>query len=274
MMKIAISNLAWSIAEDTSVAQILQALEIKGVEIAPTKIWKNPLQTSPDEINAYKTFWQRQGIQIVAMQSLLFGRPDLTLFREPEKRRETFDYLSSLIKLGNQLGAEILVFGSPKNRQRGSLTFSEAEAISLSFFSELGKVAKDYDVKFCLEPNPQVYECDFITNAQQGYELVTKINHQGLGLHLDAAGMTLSNEDIKLMLEKTIDKLCHFHISEINLEIITEGDVNHQLFGKSLARLNYSGWKSIEMRAKNTVDDLVNITKALEIAIKYYSNFS
>jgi sugar phosphate isomerase/epimerase len=161
-MKIAISNIAWQVEEEELMAQIMQELNIKGVEIAPTKIWDSPLLAPDEQIQSYQNFWQSRGIQIVAMQALLYGRPDLTIFQDAQKRKETFEYLSGMVELGSKLDARVLVFGSPKNRSIGNLEFQEAEEIALSFFYNLGEVAARHGVMFCIEPNPTVYNCDFI----------------------------------------------------------------------------------------------------------------
>ncbi len=269
-MKIAISNIAWQIDEEEAIAKIMQDLDIKGVEIAPTKIWKSPITATDDEIRSYKNFWQSWGIEIVSMQALLYGQPDLKIFQDAETRKETFKYLSSMIRLGSQLGVSVLVFGSPKNRRIDKLDLQKAEEIALSFFSDLGDVAAKHGVMFCIEPNPTAYNCDFVTNSSQGLELVTKTNSKGFGLHLDAAGMTLSQEEIEPALKESFNRLCHFHISEPNLMPVGEGRVDHKTFANTLRSLNYQGWTSIEMRAQSPKSNRLNIIKALETAIKYY----
>jgi D-psicose/D-tagatose/L-ribulose 3-epimerase len=269
-MKIAISNIAWQIEEEVEVARIMQSFGIKYVEIAPTKIWQYPLEATDAEIDAYKSFWQSRDIQIVALQALLFGRTDLTIFENKEKRQETFNYLSETIRLASKLGAKILVLGAPKNRKVGNLNKKEVEEIAIPFFHDLGEIACSYKTTLCIEPNPSIYGCDFITNSQQGLELVDRTNSNGFKLHLDAAGMTLSEEEIEPAIALSFPHLCHFHISEPDLNPIGEGGVTHQLFGKTLASLNYQGCVSIEMKAQNYDANILNVTKALEIAINYY----
>ena len=269
-MKIAISNIAWQVEEEKAIAKIMQELDIKGVEIAPTKIWKSPITAADAEIESYKNFWQCRGIQIVAMQALLYGRSDLTLFQDAEKRRETFEYLSGMIQLGSKLGAHVLVFGSPKNRRIDNLELQEAEEIAQSFFYDLGEVATQHGLMFCIEPNPPAYNCNFITNSSQGLELVTKTNSKGFGLHLDAAGMTLSEEAIAPALQQCFPRLCHFHISELYLGQVGDGQVDHQIFANTLKSLNYKGWTSIEMRAQSPESNRLHIIQALETAIKNY----
>ena len=269
-MKIAISNIAWQVEEEEAIAEIMQELDIKGVEIAPTKIWKSPLTAADGEIESYRNFWQSREIQIVAMQALLYGRPDLTIFQDAQKRRETFEYISGMIQLGSKLGARVLVFGSPKNRRIDDLKLEEAGEIALSFFYDLGEVAAKHGVMFCIEPNPTAYNCNFITNSSQGLELVTKTNSEGFGLHLDAAGMTLSEEAIEPALKQSFSRLCHFHISEPYLGQVGDGKVDHQTFANTLRSLNYENWTSIEMRAQSPESNRLHIIQALETATKYY----
>jgi D-psicose/D-tagatose/L-ribulose 3-epimerase len=269
-MKLAISNIAWSPEEDEDVCSIMLAHGISGMEFAPTKIWPNPLQASDSEIIAYKRFWADHNIEIPSMQALLYGRPDLTIFQIPEKRRETVTYLGKIIRMAGLLGASVLVFGSPKNRLTGNMPEGDIESIAVEFFRELGCIAQQHETVFCIEPNPTAYGCDFVNTSSQGLALVAKVDHPGFGLHLDAAGMTMSGEDIEAALRQTAGRVCHFHISEPNLDTIGSGGVDHSLFSRTLADTGYRNWYSIEMRPPNPPDNLPGITKALQNVRNYY----
>lgn len=109
-----------------------------------------------------------------------------------------------------------------------------------------------------------------MTNSQQGLELVTRVNSKGFGLHLDSAGMTLSEENIEVALTNAIDKLCHFHISEPYLGQVGDNLVNHPIFAKTLRSLNYQHWVSIEMKTQHPTDNISAVTKALKSAIAVY----
>ncbi len=269
-MKIAISNIAWQSHEEKAIAYFMQQLGIEGVEIAPTKIWPSPLAASDAEIAAYKQFWLSHNIQIVAMQALLFGKPDLTIFSDAQKRQETIDYLAGIIQIGAKLGAKVLVFGSPKNRHVKDLPVAEVAEIAGEFFDRIGTMANQVGVQFCIEPNPTAYDCDFINTSSQGLDLVKSVSNPGFGLHLDAAGMTLSQENIEIAIEHTTAHLCHFHISEPYLEPIGTGGVEHDRFAAALRRSNYSDWTSIEMKAQHADNNLVVVENALKMALKVY----
>lgn len=269
-MKLAISNIAWSATEEDTVAGVMQAMKITGVEIAPTKIWPSPLAAGDAEIRDYREFWGSRGIQIVAMQALLFGRSDLTIFEQEQKRRETFAHLSGMIGLGAKLGAKVLVFGSPKNRKVGDLDQAEIERIAVPFFHGLGELALECGVTFCIEPNPTAYDADFITTSAQGLDLVRKVDSQGFGLHLDAAGMTLSQEPIESAVATSLPSLRHFHISDPYLEEIGTGGVRHDLFAKVLAAGHYKNWVSIEMKAQSSDSCLESVERVLRKALDHY----
>jgi sugar phosphate isomerase/epimerase len=249
-MKLAISNLAWDNAHDAAVAALMQSHGLAGVEIAPTKVWDEPLDASDSEIESYVEFWTGFGIQIVALQSLLFNKPDLQLFLSDDSRSEMRSYLEGIIELASKLGAQILVFGSPKNRTRGDIDSATAEKIAIPFFRTIGDYARDCGVTFCIEPNPVQYGCDWITTSAEGSHLVDSVGSQGFGLHLDAAAMTLSTEDPATAIPRAINALRHFHISEPNLKPVGSSPSpgsDHSRFAKSLKATGYNGWMSIEM---------------------------
>ena len=120
-MKISISNLAWDPAFDGQVAELLRKYHILGIDLAPTKIWSNPASVSRVDILKYRQFWAAKGISIVGIQSLLFGHPEMEIFKDTSSRNDTLEYLRNISRLSRQLGAHVLVFGSPKNRLVGTL---------------------------------------------------------------------------------------------------------------------------------------------------------
>lgn len=269
-MKLAISNIAWAKAFEPAVADLLQQIGLKGVEVAPTKIWDKPLDTTKREIATYRGFWENRGIRIVSMQALLFGRNDLTIFGSASTREATLSYLSGMVRLAGELGAEALVFGSPKNRQVGSLSPMEIEEIAIPFFRTLGEIAIESNTVLCIEPNPPEYGCDFVTNSTQAVALATRVESSGFRVHLDSGAMTMAGEDIESAIANALPLLCHFHVSEPNLMQIGSGGTDHCKFGRVLADLNYKRWISIEMRPPDT-NCMHAVHEALRHALTSYS---
>lgn len=269
-MNLSISNIAWDLAEDNAMADLLTSLGVSNIEVAPTKIWPLPLTVTQEEIVKYRNFWDSHGVRIVALQSLLFGKPNLELFRSKEVRDQTIDYLMGMIELAGHVGARILVFGSPKNRLAGHCRASEVMDIALEFFSILAKVSQKYDVCLCIEPNPPHYGCDFIRNTSEGIEIVKLVNHPNFRLHLDAGAMILNNEPFEKAIEESFPWLAHFHMSEPNLCPPGKEAVAHARIAQTLRKLGYNRYISIEMLNREKQSNLLIAKTALEFAMNTY----
>lgn len=247
-MKLVVSNIAWPASADAEVADVLAAEGVAGVEVAPTKVWPNPAEATDVELDACRAFWEGRGLPVVSAQSLLFGRPELTLFDDAANRARTLDYLTAVVRACARLGAGPLVFGSPKNRRRGALPSADAFAVAVEFFGRLADIAAREGAVVALEANPPEYGADFVTRAPEALELVRVVNRPGLRLHLDAACMTLAGDDPAVIAAGRAE-LCHFHASEPMLAPLGAGStVPHAALAGHLRAAGYAGYVSVEMR--------------------------
>lgn len=271
-MKLAVSNIAWTAEEEVAVAEKLQELGVQYVEIAPTKQWETPTTPTPEDVQKYKDFWNSYGIEVVAFQSMLFNQPDLKIFETAENRKETLEYLKQYIDLAHSMGVQRMVFGSPKNRQKGDLDAAAATAIATDFFNELGDHAQQKDVIFCIEPNAKDYACDFVTTAQAGIDLVKRVGNPGFGLHLDAACMALAGDDLAASITAAGSLMKHFHISSPMLGLVEDReDVDHRAAAKALHDTKYQGFVSIEMRPGDAGSNLERVESAVRFTQSVYN---
>ena len=271
-MNIAISNLAWNLDEREQVAEILADLSIRGVEVAPTKIWPDPTAVNPRALHDYRAWWNDRGLEIVATQSLLFGRPDLMLFGDAEARQRTRAFLEEMVRVSAELGAGVIVFGSPHNRVAGAMDGEEARRIAADLFGELGEVAVRRGARVCLEANPPEYGCDFIQTTQQAVDFVRHVDHPGFRLHVDTSTMTINRERIEESLGSGIDLTAHLHISEPYLTPVpSDGATDHQRIARTLRDLGYDHWVSIEMLAGAGVSNVETVRAALAYVAATYT---
>ncbi len=269
-MRVAISNIAWPIEDDSAVANMLARQGVQAIEVAPTKIWPAPLEASGADVKKYRQEWGRRGIRIVAAQALLFGKPELTVFDDDPTRRRTLDYLDFIIGLCADLGAESLVFGSPKNRRIEGLAADVVERIAVDFFGRLGEKAASRGTAIVMEANPSEYGADFLTRACEAVSLVRKVNHPGFRLHLDSACMTLSGDAVDEVVGEGAPWLHHFHVSEPQLAAIGTGGVEHEKFARALNTAAYDRWCSVEMRMVEPFT-IGGLEAAIKVANKTYT---
>ncbi|MEP6496042.1 MAG: sugar phosphate isomerase/epimerase family protein [bacterium] len=270
--RLAISNIAWEPGENDAVRALLSREGVAGVEIAPTKWRDDPFDARPSEVAAYRASWEDRGLRVVSLQALLFGQPDLQLFDTVARRADMTDFLRRVIDFGAALGAHALVFGSPKNRLRGSLAVERAIDIATVFFREVGEHAHDQRLAVCIEANPPAYGCDFITTTAEAVNLCRLIDHPGIRVNGDLGGMTLSGEDPIRSLAAAAPFLSHFHASEPNLAELG-ASADHDTAERGLTAIGYDGWVSIEMRAAGASagGNLQAIERAVRLARRAYS---
>lgn len=270
-MELAVSSIGWHPEEEADIARKLQAFGVKNVELAPTKIWEDPTTATAEQIEQVVKWWSSYDIAVVAFQSMLFSRPDLKLFESEENRNECLQYLKDFVVLAGHMGVKRMVFGSPKNRQRGAMSYDEAFGIAKEFFTEIAQTAQENDVVFCIEPNAPQYNCDFVTTASEGQELVRAVNHSGFGLHLDTACMTLAGDNVSQSILDNSDTLQHFHISSPMLEQVEDrSDIDHAAAARALGDIGYSKIISIEMRPGDKGENVNRIEKAVQFARSIY----
>ncbi|MDD2891808.1 MAG: sugar phosphate isomerase/epimerase [Candidatus Gracilibacteria bacterium] len=260
-MKLAISNIAWDKQDNEQVYQLMQKYGFTGLEIAPTKIFDNFLNANQQEKKDFLDNLDKYNIKPIAMQSLLFGKPELKLF-DKEGNGQLFDYLVNLIDFGSDLGIKSLIFGSPKNRIYEGILKEEAMDIATDFFRKIGDYANKKGVYICIEPNPEIYGGNFMCNTRETLDFVKGINNPGIKLHLDLGTIIANNEDL-IIINEVKNNITHFHISEPYLEVIADRK-EHRKVVKLLQ--GYDGYCSIEMKGTS----IENIEKALILVSNIY----
>ncbi|MDQ0890931.1 D-psicose/D-tagatose/L-ribulose 3-epimerase [Paenibacillus sp. V4I9] len=265
-MKLAISNIAWDTKENNKIVNILKDFGVKGVEVAPTKVCPEPENANSTLIVEFQQYWQSNNLELVAMQSLLFGKPHLSIFGD--KQVETLDYLQTIIEMASALSTKALVFGSPKNRIVGTMDSRKARANAIEFFYALGDKAAQKGLYFCIEANPIAYGCDFLTETLEALKFVQEVNHPGMKLQIDTGTMFINKEEPRDILERCLPYIGHFHISEPHLNLV--GNHDHTFIADCLKDLNYEGWVSIEMKNNALESDTIAVKAALEFVTKTY----
>ena len=167
------------------------------------------------------------------------------------------------------MGSGVLVFGSPRNRRRGSLAADRAAEIAIPFFRALGDLARDHGVAVGLEANPVEYGCDFLTRHAEVQAFVERLGHPAIVHHVDLGGVALAGEDPVGVIEAAVP-LRHLHASTPHL---APPDPNSPLLGAAvdtLARTGYDGWISIEMRrqAVDPVGAVLDAVRAIQAAFR------
>jgi D-psicose/D-tagatose/L-ribulose 3-epimerase len=269
-MRISISNIAWDVKEDQEVAALLNRYGIDAIDIAHSKYFPEPQLANSTDFARVRNWWKEHGVEITGMQALLFGTSGLNLFASTEVQAAMLNHLDNVCQVAAGIGAEKLVFGSPKNRDRLSYTDQQAEDIALDFFYRLGQIAKSHAVVICLEPNPVCYGCNFITGTDHAAGIVQKLAHPSIRLHLDTGSLTINGESPEQIVEQYADLIGHVHASEPNLATLGDGTTDHGRIAALLSAALPNQVVCIEMLASTNEPHLVSIERALQVASQHY----
>lgn len=273
MMKLAVSNIGWQRHEDDAIFDLLGKYGFSGLEVAPTRLWDDPFQVDGKSIEIFCHDLAHRNIEIVSLQALHFGHPELTVFQGKNSRQKMLEHTKRCIVLAEKLEAKALVFGSPRNRRIDDMDRDQAETIAMDFFGELADFAHGHGTVLCIEPNPEAYGADFITETQQAVRLVEKINHPGFKVNIDTGTIIMNDEDIERTLATALPAAGHFHISNPMLIRLTDGDEYERYHNKISATLKssgYEGWLSIEMKPGQGISNADTVEKAMRFVRKAY----
>lgn len=255
-MKLAISNMAWKHGQEEKAYQLMQKYGFKGLEIVPTKVIAENPYDKLEKIVAWKEKLQNQyGFEIVSMQSIWYGRKE-KLFGNGKEREKLISYTYKAIDFAGKLKCGNLVLGSPRNR---NMPYGCKEEEVLPFFELIADYADTRETVVSIEPNPPIYNTNFINTTQEAFALVDRINSSGFQVNLDF-GTIIENQENIADFRRNIQRINHVHISEPMLKPIRQRKEHVELI-HLLKQEGYRGYISIEMQETEDMELLENIMK-------------
>lgn len=269
-MRISISSLAWDPLEDGEVAGMLNERSIDAIDLVPSKYFPLFPSAGPDEIARIRDWWARRGIEIIGMQSLLYGTSGLNVFGDESSRDSLLAHLVKVFRIAHGLGASRLVFGSPKNRDRTGLDDERTMSLAVEFFRRAGDAAAEHDAILCLEPNPPRYGANFMIDSFETHRVVEAVGHNHIRMQLDSGAMAINGEDPEFVVPECADVAGHVHASEPDLVALGSGSGIHDKYAKALKAYMGGSIVSIEMLPAKEGDRLSAIRGALDFALAKY----
>jgi len=269
-MRVSISNIAWDVVDDEKVCRILKRYRVDAIDVAPGKYFTDFVSATPDQINKVRGWWAERGIEIIGMQSLLFGTQGLNLFSSPEVQQRMLDHLSEVCRIGDGLNARRLVFGSPRNRDRTGLSNEQALEIATTFFRRLANIAQQYEVTICLEPNPECYGSNFMTTSPETAAVVKSVGHPALKMQFDTGALSINGESPTSVCTEFQHLIGHVHASEPQLVPVGAGTTDHQQSAAALRQFLPEAPVTIEMLTNSVDDALAAVEKSVQFVTSCY----
>ena len=252
-MKFAICNETFGDQPFEQAWALAREIGYRGIEIAPFTLVPGKDLCDVRDISAEQRTEIRQqaanaGLEVVGLHWLL-ARTEAYYLTSPDKmvREATAEYLKQLAQLCSDLGGQIMVLGSPYQRNLlPNVTYGEAEQYAAEVLSAVMSVCADLDVVIALEPlGPS--EGDFLLTAQSAIKLAKMVDSPQCKLHLDVKAMSSESTPVADIIRASRDWTVHFHANDPNLLGPGMGEEPYEPILEALRKTRYDGWVSVEV---------------------------
>jgi sugar phosphate isomerase/epimerase len=271
-MRVSISNIAWETSHDEQVCDILQRHGVDAIDIAPGKYFSDFAEASLEQIAKVRSWWSERGIEIIGMQSLLYGKAGLNLFSKSDIQQRMLDHLQEVCRIGDGLNARRLVFGSPRNRDRSGLSDEQAFEKAILFFRRLAEVAQRYGVTICLEPNPECYGSNFMTSSTKTAAVVEAVAHPAIRMQFDTGALSINGENPSTICSEFQCLIGHVHASEPQLVPVGTGETDHPASAAALKEFLPNAPVTIEMLTNSSDAPMAAVEASVEYVVACYGS--
>jgi sugar phosphate isomerase/epimerase len=220
-----------------------------GIELAPMTVSNEPHLLPPAERVGMRRAAAEAGIAITSLHYLLRAPEGLSITTDdPVVRARTVEVMRRLCGLAADLGARILVHGSPAQRRLVAGDQDGSRARAADCFAAVAQTAENAGVIYCIEPLSHE-QTGVVNTVAEAAAIVQRIASPAVRTMVDcsSAGRTEA-EPIPDLLRRWIPTglIGHVHFNDPNRRGPGEGDL---AFGPILAALraaDYPGMAAVE----------------------------
>jgi sugar phosphate isomerase/epimerase len=219
-----------------------------GVEIAPFTLAASAYDVDQAQRETVRQQIKDAGLECVGLHWLLAKTEGFYLTTPDEGiRQRTGDYLAELARLCRDLDGDIMVLGSPQQRNLlEGVSHEQGMEYAADAIKRAMPVLESCGVTLALEPlGPG--EGDFLNTAALGIELAEMVDSPNCRLHLDVKAMSSEDKPIEQVIRDSADWIAHFHANDPNLLGPGMGEVEFDPIFKALSDIDYQGWVSVEV---------------------------
>ncbi|MBP3956550.1 sugar phosphate isomerase/epimerase [Gemmata sp. G18] len=247
-MKYAICNETFEGWEHARVCARVAELGYTGLEVAPFTLAPRITDVSTTQRAELRKQAEVEGIQLIGLHWLLAKTEGFHLTSpDAATRKRTGEYLAELSHAAADMDGDILVLGSPFQRNLGEgITREQGEEFALDTLKHCLPALERDRVYLCLEPLTPA-ETNFMTTAAEGVSLARKLAHPFVKLHLDVKAMAAESSPTPDVIRANREYMHHFHANDPNKRGPGFGSTDFKPIFQALKDVNYTGWVSVEV---------------------------
>jgi sugar phosphate isomerase/epimerase len=199
-----------------------------------------------EDLAAIRSVLRTYGLEVPALVTgAVYGLDRLCLMSpDVEVERRAMARLESFLELAGEYGA-VVDIGLLRGHLSDMPEPSAAQERLLDTFRQAAEYAVRCGARITLEPLNR-FESDFIHSAQDGLEWVTRVDHPGFGLMLDAFHMNIEDAVIEDSVRQAASCLWHVHVGDSNRLSAGRGHFDFASLIRTLRDVGYEGYLSAE----------------------------
>ncbi|QDU81938.1 D-tagatose 3-epimerase [Polystyrenella longa] len=229
--------------------KVIADIGYTGIEAAPFALTDDVTTVSDDLLKQCRQQAEDYGLQIIGLHWLLAKTEGYHLTTEnADVRKATADYLVQLGSMCSKLGGDLMVLGSPfqRNLEEGvtrDVAYRNAAEVLKAAMPRLA----DQGVRICMEPLT-TKETDFVNTCADAMELINLVGEPNLVLHQDVKAMVgAETKSLPEIIHEFAPQVGHFHVNDTNLLGPGMGETDYLPIFKALLETGYDGWISVEV---------------------------
>lgn len=239
-------NLSWQ-----DQCNIIAGAGFKGVEIAPfTLVKQSVADLTSEKRREIFAIMQDSGLQCAGLHWLLAPPPHNLHFTTPDNkvRDIAVDYIKQLIDFCADMGGDIMVFGSPNQRNAQGISIADAKQYFCEGLSQAADHAQQQKVTILIEPLDKS-QTDVVNTLAEALEIVKTVAHPAVQLMFDFHNTPDETQPCDELVNQYFDYIYHVHVQEMNGKhpgtgtAVTDFVKTFQV----LKNRNYSRWISVEV---------------------------
>jgi len=246
-MKFSICNEVFENWTWTDTAKAIADAGYDGVEIAPFTLADSVSDLSAVERETFRVQAQEVGLEIVGLHWLFVSPKGLHTTTDDEAtRRRTTAYLCELIRFCGDLGAKVMVVGSPQQRNvEEGVAYEVAWQRFVEMIVACLDLAAERDVILCMEALP-ASQANFVTSLAEAVKMVQEVNHPNFQSMFDVHNACLETDPLPELVRRYMPYIKHVHVNEMDGGYPGSGDFDFGSILRVLYQENFQGYVSIE----------------------------
>jgi len=224
---------------------LMAKLGYDGVEIAPVTLGDEPHLLPAARRKEIKKIAAAAGLPITSLHYLMVAPKGLSITaKDAAVRARTFQVMRGLVELAADLGAKLMIHGSPAQRQLEPGDEAGSHKRGVEYFAAAGEAAHTAGITYLLEPLARGHTA-FVNSVEEAVAIVRSIGNPALRTMLDCSAAGLSEaEPVAEILKKWLPSglIAHIHFNDPNRRGPGEGELH---FGPIVAALEAAGYPGI-----------------------------